>query len=100
MHPHEVEEQGFGRDGPLWDADPTICCAAFQLGACRHTEGDAVNTTRAGAAKCFHCQDTFRPGPLPAPQDTCPDCAYWIELIADAAREAHLDDLDDQYEGL
>lgn len=25
-------------DGPLWDADPTVCCAAFQLGACAHTE--------------------------------------------------------------
>jgi hypothetical protein len=24
----------------LWDADPTVCCAAFQLGACVHTEGD------------------------------------------------------------
>jgi hypothetical protein len=25
--------------GPrLWDADPTVCCAAFQLGACAHTE--------------------------------------------------------------
>lgn len=26
--------------GPLlWDADPDVCCAAFQLGACQHTEG-------------------------------------------------------------
>lgn len=25
--------------GPrLWDADPDVCCAAFQLGACAHTE--------------------------------------------------------------
>ena len=25
--------------GPrLWDADPDVCCAAFQLGACEHTE--------------------------------------------------------------
>lgn len=25
--------------GPvLWDADPDVCCAAFQLGACSHTE--------------------------------------------------------------
>lgn len=23
----------------LWDADPDVCCAAFQLGACAHTEG-------------------------------------------------------------
>lgn len=26
-------------DGPrLWDATPGVCCAAFQLGACPHTE--------------------------------------------------------------
>lgn len=28
------------KDRPLWDADPDVCCAAFQLGACVHTEGD------------------------------------------------------------
>ena len=22
----------------LWDADPDVCCAAFQLGACAHME--------------------------------------------------------------
>ena len=28
-------------DGPvLWDADPDVCCAAAQLGACPHTELD------------------------------------------------------------
>lgn len=26
-------------DGGLWDADPDVCCAAFQTGACSHTEG-------------------------------------------------------------
>lgn len=35
---HEIEEQEFGRSGALWDADPEVCCAAFQLGACEHTE--------------------------------------------------------------
>lgn len=40
IHPHEIEEQDFGRDGGLWDADPDVCCAAFQLGACEHTEGE------------------------------------------------------------
>lgn len=26
--------------GPrLWDATPGVCCAAYQLGACPHTEG-------------------------------------------------------------
>ncbi len=38
MHPHEREEIEF-RDSPvLWDATPGVCCAAFQLGACTHTE--------------------------------------------------------------
>lgn len=38
MNLHEIEERDFG--GPLlWDADPEVCCAAFQLGACVHTEG-------------------------------------------------------------
>jgi len=36
---HEQEEAEFGRGPLLWDADPEVCCAAFQLGACCHTEG-------------------------------------------------------------
>ena len=39
--PHELEEQEFGRGSRLWDADPDVCCAAFQLGACSHTEAAA-----------------------------------------------------------
>lgn len=40
MHPDEIEEIEY-RFGPkLWDATPGVCCAAFQLGACPHTEGD------------------------------------------------------------
>lgn len=39
MHPHELEDREFGFHGALWDADPEVCCAAFQLGACVHTEG-------------------------------------------------------------
>ena len=35
---HEQEERDFGMSGALWDADPEVCCAAFQLGACVHTE--------------------------------------------------------------
>ena len=35
----EQEEADFGRGPILWDADPAVCCAAFQLGACPHTEG-------------------------------------------------------------
>lgn len=37
---HEAEEAEFGFGPRLWDADPEVCCAAFQLGACIHTEGD------------------------------------------------------------
>lgn len=39
MNLHEIEEMEFGRDGGLWDAGEGVCCAAFQLGACSHTEG-------------------------------------------------------------
>jgi hypothetical protein len=35
----EREEAEFGQSLVLWDADPDVCCAAFQLGACVHTEG-------------------------------------------------------------
>lgn len=38
MNMHEQEERDFGRGPLLWDADPDVCCAAFQLGACVHTE--------------------------------------------------------------
>jgi hypothetical protein len=38
MDLHEIEEREFGRGPRLWDADPDVCCAAFQLGACEHTE--------------------------------------------------------------
>lgn len=37
-HPDEIEEMEM-RFGPrLWDAGEGVCCAAFQLGACPHTE--------------------------------------------------------------
>ena len=43
IHPYEIEEREY-RDGPrLWDADPDVCCAAFQLGACAHTEAEAID---------------------------------------------------------
>ena len=34
----EREEIEFQFGPRLWDADPDVCCAAFQLGACEHTE--------------------------------------------------------------
>lgn len=37
---HEIEEMEYAasRGDRLWDADPDVCCGAFQLGACVHTE--------------------------------------------------------------
>lgn len=43
---HEIEEQEFGQGPRLWDADPDVCCAAFQLGACAHTEAFDEHETR------------------------------------------------------
>lgn len=44
---HMAEEAEY-RDGPrLWDADPTVCCAAAQLGACRHSEDAAFEAQMA-----------------------------------------------------
>lgn len=37
-HPHEIEEIESQFGPRLWDATPGVCCAAFQLGACVHTE--------------------------------------------------------------
>lgn len=39
-HPHQAEEAEFDHSG-LWDASPGVCCAAYQLGACGHTEAEA-----------------------------------------------------------
>lgn len=38
LHPHEIEEAEFGQGPRPWDATPGVCCAAYQLGACSHTE--------------------------------------------------------------
>jgi hypothetical protein len=38
MNLHLIEELEY-RNGPvLWDAGEGVCCAAAQLGACRHSE--------------------------------------------------------------
>lgn len=48
-HPHEIEERDFAQGSRLWDGGEGVCCAAFQLGACAHTEGydqtDDLETT-------------------------------------------------------
>lgn len=38
MHEDEREELEYGFGPKLWDAGEGVCCAAFQLGACSHTE--------------------------------------------------------------
>ncbi len=38
MNIQEIEEQEFGRSQGLWDANPDVCCAVYQTGACSHTE--------------------------------------------------------------
>lgn len=40
MDLHQLEEMDY-RNGPaLWDAGEGVCCAAYQLGACSHTEAE------------------------------------------------------------
>lgn len=60
----------------LWDADPGVCCAAFQLGACAHTESF----------------DEHDEDPTPA-QDVCGNCGYNVPhhafgCVADPAGKA------------
>ena len=43
LHPHDSEERDFSRDYGLWDGGEGVCCAAFQLGACSHTEVDDMD---------------------------------------------------------
>lgn len=73
LHPHLAEEIAF-RDGPrLWDATPGVCCAAFQLGACLHTEGDEddYRTEAEVAADAERDAITRLLAIITAP-DTCP----------------------------
>ena len=35
----EQEEIDFQFGPRIWDADPDVCCAYFQTGACEHSEG-------------------------------------------------------------
>jgi hypothetical protein len=58
-HPHEIEEME-ARFGPrLWDATPGVCCAAFQLGACAHTEAFDPENERCGCqlSNCPSCRE-------------------------------------------
>lgn len=60
MNLHEIEEREFGRGPILWDADPDVCCAAWQLGACPHTEGPSEFDEEDFDPEAFSLE-----GPLP-----------------------------------
>ena len=50
----------------LWDADPDVCCAAYQLGACEHTEA----WTEDDIAAALAWEDT--PEPVSVDDDDSP----------------------------
>jgi hypothetical protein len=67
VHPHEAEEMEM-RFGPrMWDA--TACCAAFQTGACAHTEASGEPD-----------DDDYAPGELAALR--AEEAAYQARLAA------------------
>jgi hypothetical protein len=73
MHPHLIEEMEM-RDAPrLWDADPDVCCAAFQLGACAHTEAfdpfDFEEEFAEAAAEQAAIMATVIAAPAPATEE-------------------------------
>lgn len=45
MNLHEIEEAEYQFGPRMWDADPDVCCAYFQTGACEHTEFDDYEPT-------------------------------------------------------
>jgi hypothetical protein len=61
MNLHELEEMEFGRGPRLWDADPDVCCAAFQLGACEHTEAADLEYEIDHPATCAYVEQFDTP---------------------------------------
>lgn len=53
MNLHEIEEAEFHFGPRLWDADPDVCCAYFQLGACSHTEAADLDYEMADAGDVY-----------------------------------------------
>jgi hypothetical protein len=52
---YEIDDREIDAYGPrLWDADPTVCCAAHQLGACRHTEDYEPSEEELAADEAEH----------------------------------------------
>lgn len=89
---HEIEEREFGMGPRLWDATPGVCCAAFQLGACCHTEGfdqddvdDAValDAVRLAAIAKVHARQDARDVAV----DVCFRCGG--ELAFDESAEVY-----------
>lgn len=58
---HPDDEPGWS--GPLWDATPGVCCAAFQLGACAHTEAAAEAAAAAAEEAALPYPDDDPIGP-------------------------------------
>lgn len=85
-HPHEIEEAEFGQGPRLWDATPGVCCAAFQLGACEHTEGfDAYDYDteydEAMAEQEAILGTVIDPGWPAADADPDAECAAWQAIL-------------------
>jgi hypothetical protein len=57
MNPHEQEEIDYQFGPRLWDADPDVCCAAFQLGACVHTESFDPNEAYGEPLPAYRTSD-------------------------------------------
>lgn len=86
MTAHEIEEREFHDTPLLWDADPDVCCAAYQLGACAHTEADTDDEMTAEEEAAWIAANppvlgnhTFvgpLAGPPFLPRDNCVACGH------------------------
>lgn len=78
----ERREDAEGPGPLLWDANPDVCCAAYQLGACDHTE--------AFSSEDYADQEAAWRRDFPA-EAAAADEAHEAFLVAQAAREAAQD---------
>lgn len=72
MHPHEVEELEMQFGARLWDATPGVCCAAFQTGACNHTEAYDDADYDADRDEALFAGWLMHGPPAPRPFDDAP----------------------------
>ena len=77
MNEYEQDEQDFGASGALWDAGEGVCCAAFQLGACAHTEAQSF-------------EDELTVFDLSKPYGKPYSCGHLPEGICDGCLEARI----------